>query len=50
MAARDEGAALIEFCLALPLLLVFFLGLWRYSYNRKPGTSFLSIHCGDSFG
>ena len=32
MAARDEGAALIEFCLALPLLLVFFLGLWAFTH------------------
>ena len=33
MATRDEGAALLEFCLVLPLLLVFFLGLLAFTLH-----------------
>ncbi|NLA59384.1 MAG: pilus assembly protein [Firmicutes bacterium] len=31
MAARDEGSALLEFCLILPILLVFFFGLSAFA-------------------
>ncbi|HHV94571.1 MAG TPA: pilus assembly protein [Firmicutes bacterium] len=33
MLARDEGSALLELCLVLPILLVFFLGLLSFTLH-----------------
>ena len=45
MAARDEGAALLEFCLVLPLLLIFFLGPIGLHFARdgKPNAPFFQL-------